>query len=247
MQLSSTPCLNNVHGFISALHNVNQNKVSANFSMHQDPKDFLDAIFELNAATDAQLQFTLTVKRECSACPHVSSVDEFMTHLPVDIANQTAPLNLEKLFASSISADTLDIRCTKCNADTAAIQLFSFSGTSAFVLVQIKRFYFDMDTRVAGKISTPITIPDGINISSEQLNSECGPCEDIGYETVAVIIHQGVSIHSGHYHAIRRISGGNWWHYDDDTVHKFGSLTEAMQYDVDSRTGCYLVLLKRCS
>ena len=48
--------------------------------------------------------------------------------------------------------------------------------------------------------------------------AEGGRAEDAAYELYAVLVHQGASVHSGHYYAYVKPASGVWYMLDDDEV-----------------------------
>ena len=48
--------------------------------------------------------------------------------------------------------------------------------------------------------------------------AEGGGAEDAAYELYAVLVHQGASVHSGHYYAYVKPASGVWYMLDDDEV-----------------------------
>jgi ubiquitin carboxyl-terminal hydrolase 36/42 len=82
------------------------------------------------------------------------------------------------------------------------------------LVVQLKRFEFSLSGR---KLSKPISFGESLDLSPYLSTKPEVPAL---YDLYGVLVHQGHSMHSGHYYCFVKGAGGNEWHkFDDTRVH----------------------------
>jgi hypothetical protein len=79
------------------------------------------------------------------------------------------------------------------------------SETPPIMMVTLNRFYFDVKTLSRKKRKDPIDLSYSITITPEFLHSEdIKENDEIVYDLYAIVIHSGMSAHSGHYYTIAK-------------------------------------------
>ena len=131
--------------------------------------------------------------------------------------------------------------CPRCEAPTRASKLLSVHHAPHVLVLQLKRF---APGRANSKIRRPVAYAEHLDLAPY---STCGAeaaaasaavasasadtaaaakakakaggrGEEAAYELYAVLVHQGASVHSGHYYAYVKPASGVWYMLDDDEV-----------------------------
>lgn len=132
-----------------------------------------------------------------------------VTILTVDLAGQT----LEHCLSKFCEKETLDGRCyhTPRDVGVRAQKQFSLHVPPNVLIIQIKRFSGNGE-----KARKQIRYPLELN-----LQPFCTPKTQkspVKYVLNAVCVHQGHSIHSGHYYSVVRARNGSWYECNDSMV-----------------------------
>lgn len=104
--------------------------------------------------------------------------------------------------------------CEKCNKRTAAVKISTISRAPETLTVHLKRFRFNGTSSM--KVKATVSYPDVLDLSDYTTTRET----PVRYRLIAVILHEGRSVSSGHYVAHCRQPDGTWATYDDEIVQK---------------------------
>lgn len=161
------------------------------------------------------LQSTVT----CSSCKHISRTFDQFLDLSLDVNKSD---NLSSAFKVFTTPELLSkgnrYKCESCHRLVDAHKKFSIYKTPEILTLQLKRFSVNPFTGQTNKLNRPVSFPESLDISewiSDKGNSESGQ-----YRLYAVIVHEGHSCNSGHYHAFVRNSNDIWYSMNDCSVHQ---------------------------
>ncbi len=160
-----------------------------------------------------------TVK--CASCQHVSRTFEAFLDLSLDVKHADSLQSALKQFTAP---ETLSkgnkYRCESCHRLTEAQKKFSIYSAPQILTVQLKRFFANPMTGQPGKLNRPITFPEQFDLAACMSDSEHG--QSTTYKLAGVIVHEGSTCQSGHYHAFVRAPAGIWYSMNDCSVSRVG-------------------------
>jgi ubiquitin C-terminal hydrolase len=169
------------------------------------------------------LQSTVT----CSTCKHVSRTFDHFLDLSLDINKADSLEAALKVFTTpELLSKGNRYRCEACHRLVEAHKQFSIYKTPEILTVQLKRFSVNPFTGQTGKVSRPVAFSEYLNL--KQWTSGISQ-DSIMYRLYAVIVHEGNSCNSGHYHAFVRNSNDIWYSMNDSSVHQVGLETVLRQ------------------
>lgn len=103
--------------------------------------------------------------------------------------------------------------CEKCKERTNASKISTIDKAPETLTVHLKRFKFDGNS--SSKMKQPISYPQFLDLTKYTTNND-----PTMYQLIAVIVHEGRSILSGHYVAHCLQPDGTWSTYDDEYINK---------------------------
>ena len=104
------------------------------------------------------------------------------------------------------------MRCAVCKGLVPASKQFLLSSTPPILALQLKRFGYGRYG--SGKISSASLA----RRSTWRMLPECRKQHSNRYRLYGVLVHQGSSVHGGHYYCHVRAASGVWHRCDDDRV-----------------------------
>ncbi|QPG73586.1 hypothetical protein FOA43_000898 [Brettanomyces nanus] len=104
--------------------------------------------------------------------------------------------------------------CENCKKTTAAVKVSTIERAPETLAIHLKRFRFNGTSSM--KVKAKVAYPEVLDLS-EYTTSMKTPTR---YKLIAVILHQGRSVSSGHYIAHCRQPDGTWATYDDEYVNR---------------------------
>lgn len=104
--------------------------------------------------------------------------------------------------------------CEHCNHTTTAVKFSTIERAPETLAVHLKRFRFNGTSSM--KVKGNVAYPETLDLSQYTTSMKM----PVRYQLIAVIIHQGRSVSSGHYIAHCRQPDGGWATYDDDYVNR---------------------------
>lgn len=179
------------------------------------------------------LQSTVT----CSSCNHVSRTFDHFLDLSLDINKCDSVHAALKLFtAPELLCKGNRYKCEACHRLVDARKQFTIYKTPEVLTLQIKRFSMNPMTGQTGKLNRPVAFPEHLDIST--LLSDKEHSEGTQYRLYGVIVHEGHSCNSGHYHAFVKNSNDVWYSMNDCSVHQ-------VSVDTVLRQRAYILLYQK--
>lgn len=161
------------------------------------------------------LQSTVT----CSSCKHVSRTFDQFLDLSLDVNKSENISSAFKVFTTpELLSKGNRYKCESCHRLVDAHKQFSIYKTPEILTIQLKRFSVNPFTGQMNKLNRPVNFPESLNIS--EWISDKGSNESGQYRLYGVIVHEGHSCNSGHYHAFVRNSNDIWYSMNDCSVHQ---------------------------
>ena len=161
------------------------------------------------------LQSTVT----CSTCGHVSRTFDQFLDLSLDVNKSDSLSSAFKVFTTpELLSKGNRYKCEACHRLVEAHKQFSIYKTPEVMTIQLKRFSVNPFTGQTSKLNRPVNFPECVNISEWISDTNSG--EATQYRLYGVIVHEGHSCNSGHYHAFVRNSNDIWYSMNDCSVHQ---------------------------
>lgn len=159
----------------------------------------------------------------CKKCGHVSTTNQDFYDLSVSFSPRqqtTKRYSLDQSINDFFTPETIrpssshgkGYKCENCQSETSALRSVSIKDAPEYLTVHIKRFKFEGEH--PSKVKDAMSYPVDLELTQYNLG---GPLQ---YKLVAVIIHEGRTVSSGHYIALCRQPGGEWVSYDDDELRR---------------------------
>lgn len=158
----------------------------------------------------------------CTSCNHISTSTpnpDFITQLPIN-DSKTLIECLEKYFGD----ERLDgYKCKNCKKDGNTYKSLRMATMPAYLILSFIRNKFDFNTGVSSKLLDAIKFDLEIDLNkklemlSEDLKNKLKVVQ-VTYRLIALVVHGGESLNSGHYWAYGRDENGDWYLYNDALV-----------------------------
>lgn len=190
--------------------------------------------------------FAGSVKQKvtCRKCESVSTTDQDFYDLPVSFspeedssANYTLEQSIRDFFTPEVieASNGSGYQCENCKQNTSAVKQIAIKDAPEYLTVHIKRF--KMENNVSKKVKDSLHYPIEMDLSEYETTDE--KQLPLRYKLLAVIVHEGRTLSSGHYIAYARQPNGVWVMYDDEATRK---VKESEAADQDS---AYILLYSR--
>ncbi|TKA71866.1 hypothetical protein B0A49_03585, partial [Cryomyces minteri] len=168
-------------------------------------------------------------------CGHISDVLETFMTLPIAVKGKTT---LEEGFQALVKGEVMEggneYKCEKCDGPNGQYQKRAFKRTCLeevpdHLVLNLKRFDFDMTQNIRFKINDTFEFPRKIDMSAyriEQYLEPKVPIPEDWFELVGVLVHLG-SAENGHYYSFIRqrpyLEGeeDKWINFNDDRAETF--------------------------
>lgn len=161
------------------------------------------------------LQSTVT----CSSCRHVSRTFDQFLDLSLDVNKADNLASAFKVFTTpELLSKSNRYKCEACHRLVEAHKQFSIYKSPEILTIQLKRFSVNPFNGQTSKLNRPVSFPERVNISEWISDKNSG--EGSQYRLYGVIVHEGHSCNSGHYHAFVRNSNDVWYSMNDCSVHQ---------------------------
>lgn len=153
---------------------------------------------------------------KCRQCKSVSDTYDPFLDLSLDI-NKQGCNDLQRCLEMFVRIEVLQgdnaYKCMQCKTSVQACKKFSIHRAPNVLMIQLKRFSHFM----GNKINKELVYPSKLNIGPYMSNkTESG----LWYELYAVLVHSGYSCQSGHYYAYAKAPNGQWYCFNDSSVHQ---------------------------
>lgn len=162
------------------------------------------------------LQSTVT----CSSCRHVSRTFDQFLDLSLDVNKADSIAGAMKTFTTpELLSKSNRYKCEACHRLVEAHKQFSIYKTPEILTLQLKRFSVNPFTGQTNKVNKSVSFPESLDVS-EWISDKHQSGEASKYKLYGVIVHEGHSCNSGHYHAFVKNSTGTWYSMNDCSVHQ---------------------------
>lgn len=162
------------------------------------------------------LQSTVT----CSSCRHVSRTFDQFLDLSLDVNKSETLGSAFKVFTTpELLSKGNRYKCEACHRLVEAHKQFTIYKTPEILTLQLKRFSVNPFTGQTNKLNRSVSFPEHLNIA-EWISDKNSSGEACQYRLYGVIVHEGHSCNSGHYHAFVRNSTDVWYSMNDCSVHQ---------------------------
>ncbi|XP_075686363.1 ubiquitin carboxyl-terminal hydrolase 42 isoform X2 [Rhinoderma darwinii] len=149
---------------------------------------------------------------KCLHCKSVSDTYDEYLDIPLEIKTSHS---VNKALEQFVKAEQLDgdnaYSCSKCKQFVTATKRFTIHRISNVLTLSLKRFA----SFSGGKLSKEIKYPEYLNIRPF---TSIPHGEPIMYSLYAVLVHTGLSCHTGHYFCYIKASNDLWYSMNDSIV-----------------------------
>ncbi|XP_071897494.1 ubiquitin carboxyl-terminal hydrolase 42-like isoform X2 [Anas platyrhynchos] len=200
------------------------------FGSQEDAHEFLrytvDAMQEacLNGSTelDRSSQATTIIHQifggflrsrvKCLNCKAVSDTYEAFLDIALDIKAVSSVTRALELFVKPEELGGENCyKCSECKKMVPASKRFTIHRSSKVLTISLKRFA----DFTGGKINKEVKYPEYLDLRAYMSQSMGEP---VLYALYAVLVHHGVSCHSGHYICYVKAGNGLWYQMNDAKV-----------------------------
>jgi ubiquitin carboxyl-terminal hydrolase 36/42 len=151
----------------------------------------------------------------CQTCQHISQRTERFLDLSLDIRQATSvPKSLERYTASELLTGRDRYHCPRCRCYRDAEKRMGIRQAPVILTLHLKRF------AAHRKLSNFVGYPEWIDLGPYMI--EESRSRSVRYRLYGVIIHEGHSLHSGHYYAFVRTASGTWLRCNDEHISRVG-------------------------
>lgn len=178
----------------------------------------------------------------CQSCHTVSTTTQDFYDLPVGFSSheEDTKYTLESSIRDFFTPETIVLsengsgyQCEKCRKRTNAVKQLAIAEAPEYLTVHIKRF--KMDEGVSKKVKETMIYPRNIDLT----RYETLPNDPLHYKLIAVIVHEGRTVSSGHYIALTLQPNNSWMMYDDDLMREISASS------AESHPSAYILLYSR--
>lgn len=166
----------------------------------------------------------LQSKVTCHSCQQSSCVYDPLLDLSLEVRNANSiDMALRQFTASELLSRGNRYRCEHCKALTDATKQFRIHQAPNILTVHLKRFQMLPQGYV--KIGRDIEFPADLDLTAHMTDKTV----ETAYSLYAVLVHEGQSCNSGHYHCFVKASNGIWYSMNDQSVHQVSLATVLKQ------------------
>ncbi|KAK9466645.1 hypothetical protein V1512DRAFT_163090 [Lipomyces arxii] len=162
----------------------------------------------------------------CRKCDYPSNTFQPTLDMQLDIGRGGGTVEdaLKKFFAGEQLTKSKGnaYKCERCKTHVDAEKRSLIYDAPEYVTLHLKRFDFTM--RGTSKIHDFVKYPRVLDLSPYSTRNE-----NLVYELMGVIVHQGRRTSSGHYYAFCKQSDGTWANYNDEVVDSVSEKTALKQ------------------
>ncbi|KAJ2338049.1 hypothetical protein GGF43_006965, partial [Coemansia sp. RSA 2618] len=155
----------------------------------------------------------LTNETRCLSCENVTSRDETILDVSVDIHENTSVTNcLNQFAAGELLCHNNKFHCDNCGGLQEAERRMRLKRLPNILALHLKRFKYHEGLGRYVKLSYRVNFPTELRVPNTTEDTE-----DVLYTLSAIVVHLGGGPFHGHYISIVR-SGDKWVLFDDDCV-----------------------------
>ncbi|KAJ2499859.1 hypothetical protein GGH96_003202 [Coemansia sp. RSA 1972] len=155
----------------------------------------------------------LTNETRCLSCENVTSRDETILDVSVDIHENTSVTNcLNQFAAGELLCHNNKFYCDNCGGLQEAERRMRLKRLPNILALHLKRFKYHEGLGRYVKLSYRVNFPTELRVPNTTEDTD-----DVLYSLSAIVVHLGGGPFHGHYISIVR-SGDRWVLFDDDCV-----------------------------
>lgn len=163
----------------------------------------------------------------CSQCGLESARQEPFLDISLEVSASGGVLRaLERFTASEVLDGPNAYRCARCARPGRALKSLRVDAAPRVLALALKRFEYARGGRkIARHVDYPVELDLGPFLARTARGGQAGggagdgrPRGSLLYDLYAVLVHQGQSVHSGHYYACVKAPSGTWNLADDVSV-----------------------------
>eukprot|EP00890_Picochlorum_soloecismus_P001898 jgi/Picsp_1/2709/NSC_00938-R1_protein len=149
---------------------------------------------------------------KCTQCDYESNTYDPFLDLSLEISRANSVHRaLHRFTAGEVLDGANSYKCPKQKKMVRAIKRMTIEDPPNVLIIQLKRFEFSRSGR---KISKHVDFEPSLDLSPFLSHKTRQP---MLYDLYGILVHQGYSMHSGHYYCFLKGTGGGEWHKFDDT------------------------------
>jgi len=151
---------------------------------------------------------------KCTQCDYESNTYDPFLDLSLEISRaHSVQKALQRFTASEVLDGQNSYKCSKQNKMVKAVKRMTIEDAPNTLIIQLKRFEFSRSGR---KISKQVEFDETIDLAPFMSHPQ--PKGSALYDLYGILVHDGFSMHSGHYYSFLRNVGGDWHRFDDSRV-----------------------------
>mmetsp|Transcript_10465 Transcript_10465/g.26589 ORF Transcript_10465/g.26589 Transcript_10465/m.26589 type:complete len:1024 (-) Transcript_10465:2375-5446(-) len=161
-------------------------------------------------------------KTVCSQCNNLSESSRNRLDFQVLELEMRESANLENSLEAYLEEEVLagdnQYYCPRCSSRQNALRSIQIHSLPPHLILQLKRFKFDMKTFQRKKIKSSFTFPTSIDFGPFLADKSKGSKASHGfvYDIQSIILHRGKNASEGHYISlVKREEDNLWWQFDD--------------------------------
>lgn len=180
----------------------------------------------------------------CRKCKSVSTTDQDFYDLPVSFSPEedaSAKYTLVQSIKDFFTPEDIEAsngsgyQCEHCKQNTSAVKQIAIKDAPEYLTVHIKRF--KMENNVSKKVKDNLHYPVEMDLTEYETPDE--KQQPLRYKLLAVIVHEGRTLSSGHYIAYARQPNGVWVMYDDEATRR------VKESEAANQNSAYILLYSR--
>jgi ubiquitin carboxyl-terminal hydrolase 36/42 len=149
---------------------------------------------------------------KCKQCGYESNTYDPFLDLSLEITHASSvEAALQRFTAGEVLDGSNKYKCPHEGRGVRAVKRMTVEAAPPVLVVQLKRFEFSLSGR---KISKPVSFEETLDLGAAMSRRQPAV-----YDLYGVLVHQGHSMHSGHYYCFVKGAGGEWHKCDDQRVH----------------------------
>lgn len=184
----------------------------------------LDAKIKETSMVHAIFGGYLQSKVTCRSCRHESCVFEPLLDLSLEVRSAQSLIQAIRQFtAAEVLSKANRYRCESCQRLTEASKQYLVHEAPSVLTIHMKRFQMMPQGMI--KIGRDIPFPAELDLAPFMSR----PKVPASYDLYSVLVHEGHSCNSGHYHCFVKSSSGAWYSMNDESVHQVSLATVLKQ------------------
>jgi ubiquitin C-terminal hydrolase len=162
--------------------------------------DLLDTQLRKPSIIQRLFSGELLTRRICDECETIILNRETISSLELPITSE----QIEQCIENFLSTEKMsDVKCEKCNKRTNQKRTFEFTKLPNVMVITLKRFEYNRQTRKISKIDTDVEFPHRLEFGQQ------------AYKLCSFVNHTGKSFDGGHYYTYAETGENEWTEFND--------------------------------